>query len=206
MLKNCCFCINLRTATLVLALMGTMTHLYGAMTLTALSDEFEEADTSTLLGLTVYSYLSGFACLAGAIGVLKKNLKHLCLFNTYYWVDLALHTIFSIASAYLLFSLHTDLCKEIVSEAQDDEFDLATCEYVYIRGAWLVTIAMAINMLLKLHFAFAIHSYMKQVKKETEEDEEATRVVVVDKPVIVYEKQPVMYVAGQEYVPDEKKQ
>ncbi|KAI7903016.1 uncharacterized protein BX663DRAFT_509246 [Cokeromyces recurvatus] len=202
MLKNCCFCINLRTATLVLAVLGAITHLYGAMTLTALSDEFEEADTGALFGLTAYSYFSGFACLAGAIGVLKKNIKHLCLFNTYYWADLALHTIFSIASAYLLFSLHSELCKELVSEAQDVEFDMSTCEYVYIRGAWFVTIAMAVNMLLKLHFAFAIHSYMKQVKKEIEE-EQTTEVIVINKPV--YDKQPVMYVAGQEYVPNEKK-
>lgn len=54
-----------------MAALGAVTHLYGAMTLTALSDEFDEADTSAMLGLTAYSYLSGFACLAGAIGVLK---------------------------------------------------------------------------------------------------------------------------------------
>jgi hypothetical protein len=56
-----------------LAVLGTITHLYGAMTLTALSDEFDEADTGAVLGLTAYSYFSGFACLAGAIGVLKVD-------------------------------------------------------------------------------------------------------------------------------------
>lgn len=45
------------------------------MTLTALSDEFDEADTAALLGLTGYSYFSGFACLAGAIGVLKVKYR-----------------------------------------------------------------------------------------------------------------------------------
>lgn len=64
---------NHRTATLVLAVLGAVTHLYGAMTLTALSDEFDDADTGAVLGLTAYSYLSGFACLAGAVGVLKVN-------------------------------------------------------------------------------------------------------------------------------------
>lgn len=57
--------------------MGAVTHLYGAMTLTALSDEFDEADTGAVLGLTAYSYLSGFACLAGAIGVLKVKKYYL---------------------------------------------------------------------------------------------------------------------------------
>ena len=45
------------------------------MTLTALSDEFDDADTGAVLGLTAYSYLSGFACLAGAIGVLKVGFR-----------------------------------------------------------------------------------------------------------------------------------
>jgi hypothetical protein len=60
-----------------LAVLGAVTHLYGAMTLTALSDEFDEADTGAVFGLTAYSYLSGFACLAGAIGVLKVNILFL---------------------------------------------------------------------------------------------------------------------------------
>lgn len=62
-----------RTATLLLAVLGTISHLYGALTLTALSDEFEDADMGAVFGLTAYSYLSGFACLAGAIGVIKVN-------------------------------------------------------------------------------------------------------------------------------------
>lgn len=58
-----------------MAILGAFTHLYGALTLTALSDEFEEVDTTAIFGLTAYSYISGFACLAGAIGVLKvRNL------------------------------------------------------------------------------------------------------------------------------------
>jgi hypothetical protein len=61
--------------------LGTITHLYGAMTLTALSDEFDEADTGAVLGLTAYSYFSGFACLAGAIGVLKVTIIMPFFFN-----------------------------------------------------------------------------------------------------------------------------
>ncbi|KAI8378650.1 hypothetical protein EDC96DRAFT_492699 [Choanephora cucurbitarum] len=196
MIKNCCFSI-----------LGTFTHLYGAMTLTALSDEFDDADTGAVLGLTAYSYLSGFACLAGAIGVLKNNTKHLRFFNAYYWADLVLHTVFSVATAVMLFSLHTEICQEIVSEVKDDELDMNTCEMLYIRSSWFVTLAMAINMLLKLHFAFAIHSYTKQVKQHQLEDAEAADHVVVTPypmgaPMDV--KEPI-YVAGQEFIPDEKK-
>jgi hypothetical protein len=121
--------------------------------------------------------------------------------------------MFSVASAVMFFSLHTDICKEIVSEAKDDEFDMNTCELVYIRGAWLVTIAMAINMLLKLHFAFAIHSYTKQVKQNIDEEETMNSVIVTPYPTAYISstttkdtKEQPIYVAGQEYIPDEKKQ
>lgn len=112
----------------------------------------------------------------------------------------------------MLFSLHTDICKEIVSEAKDDEFDMNTCESVYIQGAWVVTIAMAINMLLKLHFAFAIHSYTKQVKQNKDDEELMDSVISTPYPTAYISsatkdnKEQPIYVAGQEYIPDEKKQ
>ncbi|KAI9492224.1 hypothetical protein BDB00DRAFT_765912 [Zychaea mexicana] len=208
---KCCFCINLRTATLFLAVLGTITHLYGAFALTALSDEFDDGDSGTVFGLTMYSYLSGVACLAGAVGVIKHNAKHLRLFSAFYWVDLALHMVFSVASAFLFFSMHSEVCQQVVQEAPKDEhIDMETCETAYIGSAWVITIAMAVNLLLKLHFAFAIHSYMLQVKQEQQEESFAQEAVVVGYPAAappVYndvEKETV-FVAGQEFVPNEKK-
>jgi hypothetical protein len=60
-----------RTATLILALLGTVSHFYSGLTLSTMS--FEEFDSGTVFGLTLYSYLSGWACLAGAVGVLKVS-------------------------------------------------------------------------------------------------------------------------------------
>jgi hypothetical protein len=72
-----------RTATLLLAVLGAFSHLYGAMTLTALSDEFDEADSGAVFGLTAYSYLSGFACLAGAFGVIKVKKRNPFYYHFY---------------------------------------------------------------------------------------------------------------------------
>ncbi|KAG0744089.1 hypothetical protein G6F23_005505 [Rhizopus arrhizus] len=202
MLNNCCFCINLKSATLILAVLGTISHLYGALTLTALSDEFDDADIGAVFGLTAYSYLSGFACLAGAIG---NNAKQLKFFNIYYWADLALHTFFSVASAVLLFSLDKEICKEVVSEVKDDELDMNTCESIYIQSAWIVTLAMAINMLLKLHFAFAIHSYTHRVQQESEMNNVEEQIIVAPYPTAFITKEQPVFVAGQEFIPDEKK-
>jgi hypothetical protein len=38
-----------------------------------MSDAFEDFDRGTVFGLTIYSYISGLACLAGAVGVFKVN-------------------------------------------------------------------------------------------------------------------------------------
>ncbi|CAO3636317.1 unnamed protein product [Cunninghamella blakesleeana] len=207
-MKNCCFCINLRTATLFLALVGTLTHFYSGLTLTALSDSFQDFDKGTVYGLTLYSYLSGFACLAGTVGVLKNNVKKLQIFNVYYWVDFAVHTLFAVGSSVMLFTLHTDICKEII---QDDsvDLDMESCEQLYIQSAWIITFAMAANMLLKLHFAFAIHNYTLQIQQDKEQlmDDQEIFTQYVPVPTMntnVDEKQ-VIYVAGKEFIPDDKK-
>ncbi|KAI8335463.1 hypothetical protein BC941DRAFT_430398 [Chlamydoabsidia padenii] len=193
-MKNCCFCISLRTATLMLALLGTLTHFYSGLTLSTVS--FEDYDSGVVFALTLYSYLSGWACLAGAMGVLKNNVKRLRLFNVYYWVDLVLHSFFAVGGAAMLFVLHTNICEELT--LQDTELDMETCEAAYITSAWIVTIAMALNMLLKLHFAFAIHSYYKRIQQQT-----TTALVVVT--MDDEQKEEIKYVAGKEFIPDDKK-
>ncbi|KAI8331377.1 hypothetical protein BC941DRAFT_439000 [Chlamydoabsidia padenii] len=209
-MKNCCFCISLRTATLFLALLGTVTHFYSGLTLTTMSDAFQDFDRGTVFGLTIYSYLSGLACLAGAVGVFKNNVKKLRFFSIYYWTDLALHTGFAVASAAMLFTLHTDICKEIIQDDQVD-LDMETCEAVYIQSAWIITVAMAINMLLKLHFAFAIHSYSNRVQQEQQFFNNNQDTVIIEytpMPAIDEKQQPdnAIYVAGKEFIPDDKKQ
>ncbi|CAO3613359.1 unnamed protein product [Cunninghamella echinulata] len=111
----------------------------------------------------------------------------------------------------MLFTLHTDICKEIIQE-ESVELDMETCEQVYIQSAWIIVFAMAVNMLLKLHFAFAIHSYAKQQQKEQEQEEYQQQEIVIQyspMPMMtnndIDEKQQVVYVAGKEFIPDDKK-
>jgi hypothetical protein len=47
----------------------------------------------------------------------------------------------------MLFTLHSDICEEM---SKDGKVELETCEQVYIQSAWIVTIAMALSMLLKV--------------------------------------------------------
>ncbi|KAI9315494.1 hypothetical protein BX666DRAFT_2028402 [Dichotomocladium elegans] len=203
---KCCFCISLRTGTLLLAILGTVSHLYGALTLTALSDGLSNIDRNTVLGLTFYSYLSGFTCLAGAIGVVKRNAKKLRLFSIFYWVDLGLHMLFSVASAFMLFSMRTEICEKFIDESMtEDHLEMEDCLSAITASAWLVTIAMAINLLFKLHFAFAINRYANLVKHEQEEEQVCITHVVAAPPVYEHlEKKDVLFVAGKEFIPDHK--
>lgn len=65
-----------RTATLVLAVLGAMSHLWSAFAMTGMLDSLEN-DTDGLAsiytGLTLYSYGTGILCLAGAVGVAKVS-------------------------------------------------------------------------------------------------------------------------------------
>lgn len=61
-----------RTATLLLAVLGAMSHLWSAFAMTGMVDSLENDEFSSIYtGLTIYSYATGFLCLAGAIGVAK---------------------------------------------------------------------------------------------------------------------------------------
>ncbi|KAI8391386.1 uncharacterized protein BYT42DRAFT_556703 [Radiomyces spectabilis] len=208
MLNKCCLCIDLRTATLLLAILGAFTHLYGGLMLTAISDEFDSEDFGAVFSLTVYSFLSGIACIVGAVGVFKNDVKRLRIFSAYYWADLVLHTVFAVASAVLLFSLDSEVCSELASEAEEP-FDMELCESVYVKSAWVVVLTMAINMLLKLHYAFAIRAYTVRVQQQDQSDVAVVGIVAAPPaytPVPAMEKDQPIYVAGQEYIPDEKKQ
>ncbi|SAM04563.1 hypothetical protein [Absidia glauca] len=110
----------------------------------------------------------------------------------------------------MLFTLHSDICKEIIQDDHAD-FDMETCETVYIQSAWIITVAMAVNMLLKLHFAFAIHSYSNRVQQEQQSYDSYQDTVVIEytpMPALDEKLQPgnVIYVAGKEFIPDDKKQ
>ncbi|KAG2183635.1 hypothetical protein INT43_006643, partial [Umbelopsis isabellina] len=210
-----------RTATLVLAVLGAMSHLWSAFAMTGMLDSLEN-DTDGLAsiytGLTLYSYGTGFLCLAGAIGVAKNNLRKVRLFAIYYWVELVLNFMLSTSFAYAAFSISQDVCDQVshTDFGNGETLDMEECLDVYLDTAAIATVALALNLLLKLHYALAVHSYYIKLKYQLDHPElTATDADVVPcpypgyTPVNTMEKDvnavaPPAYVAGQKFVADEK--
>ncbi|GAB5593530.1 hypothetical protein Unana1_08430 [Umbelopsis nana] len=177
------------------------------------NDEF----SSIYTGLTLYSYGTGFLCLAGAIGVARNNLKKVRLFSIYYWVELVLNFILSTSFAYVAFSISQDVCDQVshTDLGNGETIDMDECLDVYLDTASIATVALALNLLLKLHYALAIHSYYIKLKYQLDHPElSAIDAEVVPcpypgyTPVAIMEKDataPPAYVAGQKFVMDEKK-
>jgi hypothetical protein len=65
-----------RTATLLLAVLGALSHFWSAFAMTGMMDSFENDEFASIYtGLTLYSYGTGILCLAGAIGVAKVSIE-----------------------------------------------------------------------------------------------------------------------------------
>ncbi|KAI8575055.1 hypothetical protein K450DRAFT_263498 [Umbelopsis ramanniana AG] len=216
MLSKCCFCVDLRTATLLLAVLGAMSHLWSAFAMTGMVDSLENDEFSSMYtGLTLYSYATGLLCLVGAVGVAKNNIKKVRVFSIYYWVELVLNFILSTSFAFVAFSISQDVCDEVAHTdlGNGENMDMDECLNVYLDTASIATVALALNLLLKLHYALAIHSYYNKLKYELAHPELALSDVDVVScpytPVATMEKDanavaPPAYVAGQKFVMDEK--
>lgn len=166
MLKNCCFCIDLRTATLILSICGTLSHFYGAFSMSTLPN----VDSDPVMWvISSYSWIAGFACLAGLVGVMRNNLTYLRVFSFYYWADLALNFFFSVVFSVVAFTVGKDVCTEIVNAPEQEGLDMETCLEVYQATSIAVVLAMGVSLLLKLHYSLAIHAYYLTIKHHTQQ-------------------------------------
>jgi len=166
MLQNCCFCIDLRTATLILAICGTLSHFYSAI---RLIDIPNVENDWVMSAISIYLWVAGFACLAGFVGVLRSNVAHLRIFMIYYWVDLALNFFSSVVFAVVAFSISKDVCSEVVNAPEQQDLDMQSCLDIYIATCSGVVIGMGFSLLLKLHYSLAIHAYYLTVKHQMQQ-------------------------------------
>ncbi|CAG8465391.1 1974_t:CDS:2 [Funneliformis mosseae] len=102
---QCCFCIGLRTATLLLASLGALAYLSNAYHFSILAGQFGFFYTV----LSTYYLGASFACLAGIAGVLKNNLKYVKIYAMFYWWQLMLGFTISIVFSVVAFYFDKDL-------------------------------------------------------------------------------------------------
>ncbi|RUS19787.1 hypothetical protein BC937DRAFT_86912 [Endogone sp. FLAS-F59071] len=186
MLKKCCLCIDLRWATLILAICGMLSHLYSALRLADIPDN---ENNWVMSGISMYLWGAALACLAGFVGVLSNNVVYLRFFVIYYWVDLALNFLFSVIFAVVVFSVGKNVCDEIVNgesvdTLEQEKLDMQSCLSIYFATCTGVVLAMGFNLLLKvpfsprlftvfgnylLHYSLAIHAYYLTVRHQKQQ-------------------------------------
>ncbi|KAK9767759.1 hypothetical protein K7432_002188 [Basidiobolus ranarum] len=157
-INSCCFCINLRTATLVLSSLGIFSHLYSALMIRQVSKS-QESIFYTLWVL--YSYISMAICGAGAFGVYKNRKKLLKFFALYYWVDLAFGFFLSILFSIKAFNLEDSICQELESNRMS-KINLDICHQFYNNAALAALVAHSLSLVVRLHYSLAVWSYYRQ--------------------------------------------
>jgi len=167
MLRKCCLCIDLRVGTLLLALFGTLSHFYNAFVASSLPPSGTDSDYF-LTFFSTLSYLAGLASVAGFVGVIRRSPRLVKIFSAYAFAELALSFFFAIFVSLVAFSVREDVCEEVLSQPEmDPELDIGTCLRYYDGIATGVIIAIAIGLLLHLHFAMAIRAYYLTLRDDT---------------------------------------
>ncbi|CAB4399180.1 unnamed protein product [Rhizophagus irregularis] len=182
MLSKCCFCIGLRTATLILASLGTLSYLSNAYHLSILAGNFGFFYSV----LSTYYLAATFACIAGIAGVLKNNAKYVRIFATFYWWQLMLGFTVSIVFSVVAFYFNKDVCEQLIEEP-DIDMDMRTCVNWYIKTVSTMVVMLAISCIIDLHFCMAVWAYYQRLKVEKQYgDIEGSSYIVYYTPVPAY--------------------
>jgi hypothetical protein len=166
MLSKCCFCIGLRSGTLVLASLGALAYLSNAYHFSVLSGQ---------LGL-FYSALSTYylgallVCIAGIIGVIKNKVNYVRVYAYFYcwqlFLGFSLSTLFSVVAFYY----DKDICGKLIEQPEVD-MDMDTCMDWYIRSSVSMVICLGISCLIDLHFCMAVWAYYQKLKMDKNNSE-----------------------------------
>jgi uncharacterized protein with PQ loop repeat len=139
--------------------MGIFSHFYNAVVASSLPLSGTDSDSFLTL-FSTFSYIAGLASVAGVVGVLRRNPRLVKIFSTYAFAELALSFTLAILFSLFVFTVRSDVCTEIVAQPEmDPELDMDTCLRYYDGVAIGTVVAIAVGLLLRLHFAMAIRAY-----------------------------------------------
>jgi flagellar biosynthesis protein FlhB len=159
MLSKCCFCVDLRVATLILAVLGTVSHLYNAVISVTIPTYGSDSDSVMTL-FSTFSYIGAFASMAGFLGVLQRNPRLVKIFSAYAFAELAVSFFFAILLSFIAFMVRREVCDEILAMPDLElDFDMSTCLQYYDGVAAAIIVAVGIGLFVRLHFAMSIRAY-----------------------------------------------
>ncbi|KAG9293997.1 hypothetical protein G9A89_019335 [Geosiphon pyriformis] len=162
MLNKCCFCIGVRTATLILASLGALANFSNAWRLSGMSSD----QYGTFYSLMATYYLGiGMVCSAGFFGVLKNKTNYVRLYAYYYWMQLFMSMIMSIVFSILAFHYDKDICEKLIQDP-DMNITLDQCLDLYIKTGITMVILLAFTCIIELHFCLAVWAYYQKIRSD----------------------------------------
>ncbi|KAF0552130.1 wd40 repeat-like protein [Gigaspora margarita] len=155
MLKNCCFCIDLKSGTSIIAVLCIVAYL-----LLSFSSFGVEP-------VSAFIYLCKVAiCVIGFIGVFKDNVVFVSIFSYYYWAKVVLEFFSSIVFSFSLFIVDAkSICRDMI-DGHETDMDLETCISMITKGRIFLMIFVAVICFIELHFAFVVWAYYKKLRAE----------------------------------------
>ncbi|KAF0552131.1 wd40 repeat-like protein [Gigaspora margarita] len=155
MLKNCCFCIDLKSGTYIIAVLCIVAYL---------SLSFSSFGVEPVTG---FMYLCQVPiCVIGFIGVFKDNVVFVSKFSYYYWAKVVLEFFSSIVFFYSLFIVDAKhICRDMIDRHETD-MDLETCISIITKGRILLVKFVAVICFIELYFAFVVWAYYKKLRAE----------------------------------------
>ncbi|KAI9225968.1 MAG: hypothetical protein DHS80DRAFT_33183 [Piptocephalis tieghemiana] len=166
-LETCCFCIDIRQGTLILAGIGVVSHLYNAVALLSTPSGEGKGPLVLFILLGLYSLVAGLASLGGVVGLLKRDFRLLRFFAYYYAVDVLVG--FLALGGFLLYSLLSPeyVCRE-VSKSPESKVAFETCMRVYSSAMWSLFLSLLVASAVKVHYCLVIWTHYTTLRDQRE--------------------------------------
>ncbi|CAG8455619.1 10519_t:CDS:2 [Paraglomus brasilianum] len=154
MVEKCLFCVDLRPATLTLAVLGMVSNF-----LAAIARPGADEGLGVSIFLTVFYLLAALLCFCGFYGVQKGKFKLVKAFAILYWAY-AVTLLLSIVLQTTLLSLTvSDDCSKVDDCSEEIRLVIA---FVITATFW---------WLLQFHFCLVVWSYYKRMASQQEYQE-----------------------------------
>jgi len=195
---QCCFCISLRTGTLILGSLSAASAFAAALVLAVSGDSYASAALYLLLGAVA---------VRGVQGVLQSDPAKLRGFVILNWVEFGFTLFFMTATTIMFAAIpQRDLVNQICSDERyyspaDRERCFTEKEAEVMFSKVFMTFALFVNAIIKVHYCLVLQTYYTQLAtgklqyQEVLNGEDFTTVVAappsyvtIEAPVIVEKK------------------
>jgi len=174
---KCCFCVDLKSASLLLASLGTFSHLYNAVLLFTMPrahhgpdprDDFEPLYETPYKLMALYYLGASIICLMAVRGVIRSDHRQLRLFALLTWFEFGCSVALTAIFALMAFSIDVDSACRGLTDRPDVDMDVKECTSMYVSMASWASMFMTVGLFIKLHYCLVVQSYYVRLLGEAQ--------------------------------------